>query len=54
MDDEGRAIAVVGATGLQGRAGTRRLLAQGWRIRVLTRDPEGSEPEDSPRSGPRS
>lgn len=32
-------IAVVGATGMQGRAVTRRLLADGWRVRALTRDP---------------
>jgi uncharacterized protein YbjT (DUF2867 family) len=32
-------IAVVGATGLQGRAVTDRLLADGWQVRALTRDP---------------
>ncbi len=31
-------IAVTGATGLQGRAVTRRLLADGWKVRALTRD----------------
>ncbi|MEV1115764.1 NmrA family NAD(P)-binding protein [Actinosynnema sp. NPDC049800] len=34
-----RTIAVVGATGTQGRAVTARLLADGWRVRALTRDP---------------
>ena len=38
---EGRAIAVVGATGLQGTAVTRRLLQEGWRVRALTRNPDG-------------
>lgn len=39
----GRVIAVVGATGLQGRAVTRRLLEEGWRVRALTRDPTGKQ-----------
>ena len=34
-----RIIAVTGATGLQGTAVARRLLAEGWRVRALTRDP---------------
>src|SRR5919202_3035828 len=41
MDRDGRTIAVVGATGLQGRAVSRRLLDQGWRVRALTRNPDG-------------
>jgi uncharacterized protein YbjT (DUF2867 family) len=40
---DGKVIAVVGATGLQGRAVVRRLLAEGWRVRALTRDPEGKQ-----------
>ncbi|GIH74662.1 NmrA family transcriptional regulator [Planobispora longispora] len=32
---------MVGATGLQGRAVTAHLLAGGWRVRALTRDPAG-------------
>ena len=36
MDD--RMIAVAGATGLQGGKVARRLLAQGWKVRALTRD----------------
>ena len=39
-EHEDRAIAVVGATGLQGTAVTRRLLLEGWRVRALTRDPD--------------
>lgn len=38
-----RTIAVVGATGAQGRAVTARLLADGWRVRALTRDPARAE-----------
>lgn len=38
---EGRTIAVVGATGLQGSAVTRQLIEAGWRVRALTRKPEG-------------
>jgi uncharacterized protein YbjT (DUF2867 family) len=33
-----RIIAVAGATGLQGNAVARRLLAEGWKVRALTRD----------------
>ena len=35
--DNGRTILVTGATGLQGDAVARRLLASGWRVRALTR-----------------
>lgn len=37
MDE--RIIAVTGATGLQGSAVTRKLLADGWKVRALTREP---------------
>src|SRR5512143_311767 len=33
-----KVIAVAGATGLQGRAVARKLLAEGWQVRGLTRD----------------
>ena len=33
-----RMIAVTGATGQQGGAVARRLLADGWQVRALTRD----------------
>lgn len=36
-----RTVLVVGATGQQGRAVTARLLAEGWQVRALTRDPDG-------------
>lgn len=39
FENGARVIAVVGATGLQGRAVTRRLLRDGWAVRALTRDP---------------
>ncbi|HYG39067.1 MAG TPA: NmrA/HSCARG family protein [Cytophagales bacterium] len=39
-DDKNRVIVVTGATGLQGSAVTRHLLASGWRIRALTRNPK--------------
>ncbi|GGT08824.1 NmrA family transcriptional regulator [Planobispora rosea] len=42
MDTAGKTIAVVGATGLQGRTVTAHLLAGGWRVRALTRDPAGT------------
>jgi uncharacterized protein YbjT (DUF2867 family) len=34
-------IVVAGATGNQGSAVVARLLAEGWRVRALTRDAEG-------------
>jgi uncharacterized protein YbjT (DUF2867 family) len=40
-EHDGQVIAVVGATGLQGRAVVRRLLERGWPVRALTRKPEG-------------
>src|SRR4051794_38009402 len=39
MTSQDRTILVTGATGRQGGATTRRLLADGWRVRSLTRDP---------------
>jgi uncharacterized protein YbjT (DUF2867 family) len=36
--ERARLIVVTGATGLQGGAVTRQLLAQGWRVRGLTRN----------------
>jgi uncharacterized protein YbjT (DUF2867 family) len=37
--EDGRTIVVTGATGRQGGAVARRLLADGWRVRAVTRDP---------------
>jgi len=39
MDRSDRIIFVAGATGHQGGASARHLLAEGWRVRALTRDP---------------
>jgi uncharacterized protein YbjT (DUF2867 family) len=40
MDGPGKVILVSGATGQQGGAAARHLLAGGWRVRALVRDPE--------------
>ena len=37
-----RVVLVCGATGRQGGAVARRLLGEGWRVRALTRHPEGA------------
>jgi len=42
MSANGKTIAVTGATGNQGGAVARRMLAEGWHVRALTRDPDGS------------
>lgn len=39
MDKSGKIILVTGATGQQGGAAARHLLANGWQVRALTRDP---------------
>lgn len=41
MPTPDRTILVTGATGQQGGATARRLLADGWRVRALVRDPAG-------------
>jgi uncharacterized protein YbjT (DUF2867 family) len=41
MDNDERVILVTGATGRQGGATARHLLAGGWPVRALTRDPKG-------------
>ena len=38
MDHQDKLIAVTGATGQQGGAVARHLLAEGWKVRALTRD----------------
>ena len=43
ISTEGKTIAVVGATGRQGGQVVRHLLNQGWRVRALTRKPEGNK-----------
>ena len=42
MNNSEKTIVVIGATGQQGGATARHLLAQGWRVRALTRDPQGA------------
>ena len=39
MSNHDKIIAVAGATGQQGGAVARQLLARGWKVRALTRDP---------------
>lgn len=43
VSTEGRTIAVVGATGRQGREVIRNLLEKGWKARALTRKPESKK-----------
>jgi uncharacterized protein YbjT (DUF2867 family) len=43
ISTEGKTIAVVGATGRQGEQVVRHLLPAGWRVRALTRKPEGKK-----------
>jgi uncharacterized protein YbjT (DUF2867 family) len=43
ISTEGKTIVVVGATGRQGGQVVRHLLNQGWRVRGLTRKPEGKK-----------
>ena len=40
MDRSDKTVLVVGATGQQGGAATKHLLADGWRVRGLTRNPD--------------
>lgn len=46
MRDEERIIVVTGATGRQGGAVARHLLAEGWRVRGVTRTPESKAARD--------
>ena len=39
MSNSDKLIVVTGATGQQGGATARHLLAQGWRVRAFVRDP---------------
>jgi uncharacterized protein YbjT (DUF2867 family) len=43
VSSTGRRVAVVGATGRQGGQVVRRLLAEGWRVRALSRAPSGKK-----------
>ncbi|MFF0309311.1 NmrA/HSCARG family protein [Streptosporangium sp. NPDC004379] len=51
MTPTNKTVVVVGATGLQGRAVTRHLLRDGWRVRALTRDPDGDGARALARAG---
>ncbi|MEV1007561.1 NmrA family NAD(P)-binding protein [Streptomyces sp. NPDC049881] len=51
MDRTQRSVVVVGATGTQGTAVTRHLLRGGWRVRALTRDPDGPRAAALARAG---
>lgn len=51
MTPTNKTVVVVGATGLQGRAVTRHLLSGGWRVRALTRDPNGVQAQALARAG---
>ncbi|MET8337038.1 NmrA/HSCARG family protein [Streptosporangium canum] len=51
MTSTNKTVVVVGATGLQGRTVTRHLLRDGWRVRALTRDPNGAEAQALARAG---
>ncbi|MCO5974513.1 NmrA/HSCARG family protein [Actinoallomurus soli] len=51
MTPTNRTVVVVGATGLQGGAVTRHLLRGGWRVRALTRDPNGTRARALARAG---
>ncbi|MGW5517030.1 NmrA/HSCARG family protein [Nocardia africana] len=44
-------VFVIGATGQQGGAVAHRLLADGWRVRVLTRRPDGNRARSLARAG---
>jgi len=43
VSSEGKTIVVVGSTGRQGGQVVRHLLKNGWRVRALTRTPEGKK-----------
>lgn len=51
MDKTDQTIAVAGATGQQGGAVAAHLLAQGWRVRALTRDPSAPPARALARAG---
>jgi uncharacterized protein YbjT (DUF2867 family) len=44
-------VAVTGATGRQGGAVARHLLADGWRVRALTRDPSSAKAQELAAAG---
>ncbi|SDL23683.1 Uncharacterized conserved protein YbjT, contains NAD(P)-binding and DUF2867 domains [Glycomyces sambucus] len=51
MSSDGKTILVTGATGRQGGAVAARLLADGWRVRALTRDASSAKAKALKESG---
>src|SRR6266436_9724853 len=51
MNDVYRKVLVTGATGRQGGAVVRHLLPKGWKLRALTRNPQGHAAQSLARQG---
>ncbi|GAA1953349.1 NmrA family NAD(P)-binding protein [Amycolatopsis minnesotensis] len=51
MNGNDRIVVVTGATGQQGGAVTTRLLADGWRVRAITRDPAAAKARELAAAG---
>jgi uncharacterized protein YbjT (DUF2867 family) len=51
MSDSDKIVLVAGATGRQGGAVIRYLLAKGWKLRALTRNPSNAAAQDLARQG---
>ena len=51
MSEADRTVLVTGATGRQGGAVIRHMLPKGWKLRALTRNPDGHEAEALARRG---
>src|SRR6266446_3513135 len=51
MNDADRKVLVTGATGRQGGAVVRHMLPKGWKLRVLTRNPQGHAAQSLARQG---
>jgi uncharacterized protein YbjT (DUF2867 family) len=51
MSEADRTVLVTGATGRQGGAVIRHLLPKGWKLRALTRNPDGHEAQALARQG---
>ncbi len=51
MNNVGRTILVTGATGRQGGAVIRHMLPKGWKLRALTRSPDGHSARELARQG---
>ncbi len=51
MSDASRRVLVTGATGRQGGAVIRHMLPRGWRLRALTRSPQGDAAQSLARQG---